>query len=201
VSELENDGECEPSDVESADVDSEHSVIACIGPVERHKGFLDAIWAFDMLRHLHTHLRLWIVGDGPDALRLKTFVRSIGLDHAVTFWGERPDIRPFVSRSLAVWVPSRVAAGRHTILEAAALGRPVLTSQLPGLAELVNDGHTGFLVPPGEKNLFAKRTHLLVQQPQRCHAMGLAGKQLVKTNFGSHLLVQKFTDLIHKFAA
>jgi glycosyltransferase involved in cell wall biosynthesis len=182
------------------DADAPPAVL-CVGPIERHKGFYEAIWAYDVLRFLHMDLQLWIVGDGPDLPRLQRFVAMIGLEHSIHFWGERPDIRPFLQRATALWVPSLADAGRQATLEAMASGTPVIASQLPGLAELIEDGKNGFLVPPGAKVGFGKKTKLLLDRPGLAQQMGEAGRQHVAAQHNAKQMVTHYRQLYEDLAA
>src|SRR5262245_14695656 len=123
--------------------------IACMGTLERHKGFRDAIWAYAILHFLYPDLDMELIGDGPDRLRLEEFVRNTHCKDAVHLRGNRPDGPSLLRRAEVVWVPDQEEGGVNVALEAMAAGRPVVASRLPGLAEIVVDGQTGFLVPPG----------------------------------------------------
>jgi glycosyltransferase involved in cell wall biosynthesis len=185
----------------SASPEAASPLIVCVGPLEAHKGFYDAIWAFDVLRHLHHDLRLWIIGDGPDAGRLKQFVQTLDLGAVVRFWGECADIRPLLEPATAVWVPSRVPSGQQVILEALAAGRPVVASSLPGLAELVVDGKTGFLVAPGARVGFAKKTQQLIAEPALGPELAQAGQDFVATRFNSRQLVAGYRQIYQRMVA
>ncbi len=176
-------------------------VISCVGPLERHKGFYEAIWAFDVLRHLHRDLKLWIVGEGPDLPRLQRFTRTLNLEQSVRFCGECDDIRPLLQPAVAVWVPSLVDAGRHAVLEAMALGLPVVASALPGLTSLIADDVHGFLVPPGEKVMFAKKTKLLLDRPELGRQLGQAGRRRAANEFSVRRLTDQYRDLYRSAVA
>jgi glycosyltransferase involved in cell wall biosynthesis len=174
--------------------------IVCIGPLQVQKGFYEAIWAFDVLRHLHGHVRLCLIGAGPDLARLQRFVNILGIGHAVRLLGECDDIQPHLQQAVAVWVPSLADAGHHVVLEAMAAGRPVVASHLPGLAELVRDGESGFLVPPGKKVGFAKKTKLLVENPALAAELGQAGLRLVHARHQAGEMVERYSHIYQRLA-
>jgi glycosyltransferase involved in cell wall biosynthesis len=82
-----------------------------------------------------------------------------------------------------------------------AAARPVVASALPGLAELVQDGRTGFLVPPGQKVDFSRKTKLLLDHPQLAQELGLAGQRFVTTHHDSRNLARRFDALYRRLAA
>ena len=65
-------------------------VILCVGPLQRQRGFQEAIWALDILRYVRPDLHLVLAGDGPDRARLEAFVANLRLSAAVHFGGAAP---------------------------------------------------------------------------------------------------------------
>jgi glycosyltransferase involved in cell wall biosynthesis len=169
--------------------------LLCAGPLEPHKGFRDAIWAFDVLRRLYSDLHLVVVGTGSERPRLEQFVECICLRSRVHFIGDQEDMTELLAGAEVVWVPSRVNAGLNVALEAMAAGRPVVASRLPGLAEVVADGATGLLVPQGDKVALARQTRLLLDDAARRQALGEAGRQRVRRCFAADDLVRRYADL------
>jgi glycosyltransferase involved in cell wall biosynthesis len=170
-------------------------VVLCVGPLEPHKGFRDAIWAFDILKYLYDDLYLVIAGEGSDRRRLEEFARRTGAIDRVRFLGRRDDLPELLARSDVVWVPSRSSGGVNVALEAMAAGRPVVASGLPELAEVVRDGEAGFLVPPGDKVALARQTRRLLDDAALRARAGEAGRRHVAQQFSVARLVQGFTRL------
>jgi glycosyltransferase involved in cell wall biosynthesis len=168
--------------------------ILCIGPIEPYKGFRDAIWAFDILRYLLNDLLLIVTGDGPDRPRVEDFARTARVWSAVTFTGRCGDISPLLQQSRVVWVPGR-GGGVGAALEAMAAGLPVVAASRPELAELVADGETGYLVPPGDKAALARRTRLLLDDPELARRLGEAGRRRAAERFSVARLVEQCARL------
>jgi glycosyltransferase involved in cell wall biosynthesis len=168
----------------------EARVVLAVGPIERHKGHRDAVWAFDILRCLYDDLHLVIAGSGSDEMRVRRFTDSIRLTQVVHFPGVVGDLRPWLARAEVVWVPSLREGGWQTALEAMAAGRPVVASRLPGLAEVVVDGQTGFLVTPGDKAELARQTRVLLDHEEVRRAMGEAGRRHVGERFRRENMVE-----------
>jgi glycosyltransferase involved in cell wall biosynthesis len=169
--------------------------LLCAGPLEPGKGFRDAIWAFDVLWRVFPDLHLVLVGSGPERQRLEQFTRVLDLGQRIYFTGNRPDLAGFLARAEVVWVPSLTETGIFVALEAMAAGRPVIASQLPGLAEVVANGVTGVLVPPGDKVALARQTRLLLDDEPRRRALGDAGRQRVRRHFAAADLVRRLAGL------
>jgi glycosyltransferase involved in cell wall biosynthesis len=170
-------------------------VILCVGPLEAKKGFVDAIWAFDILKYLYRDLHLVIVGDGPDRRRLEQFVRSDQARIGVHFVGKTNDIGPFFELAEVVWVPSRIERGVNVALEAMAAGRPVVASRLPALQAVVADGETGLIFPPGDKVALARQTRQLLDNQDRRERLGKAGQERAAVCCSVQSFIRAYTEL------
>lgn len=155
---------------------SEARLLVCVGPLQMTKGYRDAIWAFDMLKYLYPNLRLLMIGDGPDRARLEEFARALHARDEIIFTGRWPQVGELMQAAEMVWVPGRVG-GLNVALEAMAAGRPVVAARQPALAEVIRDGETGFLFPPGDKAALARQTRALLEAPDRRRQIGDAGRQ------------------------
>ena len=96
-------------------------------------------------------LRVDIVGDGPDRIRLQALVTDLGLQHTVTFHGYQPDgVRDSLLSRAWVTTATSVAEGWGcSVIEAAAWGVPCVAMAAPGINDSVVDGRTGWIVGPG----------------------------------------------------
>jgi glycosyltransferase involved in cell wall biosynthesis len=154
-------------------------LIACIGPLEYRKGFYNAIWACDILRYVYDNVHLAFLGSGPDEANLRRLLRRTEAVGHVHFLGWREDVPSILSEVDMVWAPSRGNTGINAILEAMAAGRPVVATRQPALAELVQDGVTGYLVPVNDQGAIARQTRQILDSPARAERMGQAARQAV----------------------
>jgi glycosyltransferase involved in cell wall biosynthesis len=176
-------------------------LLVVVGPLEQNKGFRDAIWAFDLLRHPHGELHLLLIGGGPDRQRLERFAREIQVADRVHFLGEYPGVPSLLARAEAVWVPSRADTGHNVALEAMAAGCPVVASRWPGLAELVVEGETGFLFLPGDKAALARQTRRLLDEPGLRQRLGEAARRHVAEHFSLGAAVARLAELYDSVCA
>jgi glycosyltransferase involved in cell wall biosynthesis len=164
-------------------------VIVGLGPIEPYKGFRDAVWAFDILRHLYSDVHLVLAGTGSYRPRVEQFARRIGVLDRVHFIGAFAGAAPLLQRADLVWVPTR-HGGVCAALEAMAAGRAVVGLQSPALSEIIVPGETGFLVEPGNKAALARQTRLLLDNPAERRRLGEAGKQRVIEHFSATQLIE-----------
>jgi glycosyltransferase involved in cell wall biosynthesis len=173
-------------------------LILCVGPLESHKGFYEAIWAFDILHYLYDNLHLVVVGDGADRERLEAFVQQIDGAGAVHLIGRQAEVLPLLAQADVVWAPSRTGAGVNVALEAMVAGRPLVASRVPELAEVVRDGVDGLLVPPGDKVALARQTRLLLDDPVRARQLGEAARQRVVKEFAPEKMIESYSGLYQR---
>jgi glycosyltransferase involved in cell wall biosynthesis len=177
-------------------------VLLTVGPIAMHKGQREAVWALNVMRCLYDDVHLVIAGRGPDEERVRRFAQLIHMNECVHFTGEVADVRPWLARADVVWVPSLREGGRQAALEAMAAGRPVVTSRLPGLAEVIDDGRTGYLVTPGDKAELCRQTRILLEHHDARRQMAEAARQHVAEHFGVERMVEAFAqvyadDVVH----
>lgn len=172
--------------------------LICVGPLEPHKGYRDAVWTFDMLHLIDPTAELHIIGAGPEVANVRRFVSVIQGGGQVQLLEPQTDVQALLAQADVVWVPSREPAGSNVVLEAMALGRPVIATRVPGLTDLVVDGATGFLIPPGDKVSLARYTWQLLKDPELRRRLGEAGRRRALDHFGVAAAAGQLADAYHR---
>jgi glycosyltransferase involved in cell wall biosynthesis len=125
------------------------------------------------LADLPAHVRLWVVGDGPELGRLQAQAGDLGVQDRVRFLGLQSMVQPFLQAADAFVCPSRWAEAAGLVnLEAQATGLPVLASDIGGIPEYVADGQSGFLFPVGDHDQLADHVRRLAGDTELCREMG-----------------------------
>src|SRR5436305_4158517 len=124
--------------------------LLCVGRLIPIKGHIVLLRAFAEARRQLPELELEIAGRGPLEPALKALVLELGLSDSVRFLGHVSPIQAAIERSAVVVVPSMGEGFGMVALESMERSRPVIAAAIGGLGELVRDGETGVLVPPGE---------------------------------------------------
>jgi len=150
--------------------------IGAAGRLVPIKGYDTLIAAFARLAPRHPALRLEIAGDGPTRSALEAQAADLGVAQRVKFPGWTNDLPESMSRWSAFVQPSHEEALGITVLQAMACGLPVVASNVGGLPEIVEDGRTGLLVPPGDVDALASALDRLLSEPALRAAMGEAGR-------------------------
>ena len=133
---------------------TEARIIALAGALERWQLVDEAIWAFELIRILHDHTHLVIVGDGPERPRLERFTRQVTEPAVVRFIPHTELIHDVLAHCEIYWQPGTSESIPPALLMAMSAGRPVVASDIPAHRVVVTSETNGFLVPT------AKRAHL-----------------------------------------
>ncbi|MEP7381410.1 MAG: glycosyltransferase [Gemmatimonadota bacterium] len=145
--------------------------------------------------------RLVLVGDGEDRRALEALATSLGVRERVTFAGRRPQ-RPTMHWLFDVSVLSSRGEGfPNSIVEGMAAGRPLVATAVGGVPDVVVDGETGFLVPPGSPEALADRIVALLRDPALRAAMGAAGARRARSEFHASAVVRRLEALYDDFLA
>ena len=175
--------------------------IVCFGPLEREYGIRQAIWAFDFLLLLHPGTELHVAGTGPQLTLLQTLAQGLGSATNVHFLRVPADVSATLLEADIVWVPCLANRGRQIALEAMAMGKAVVASDVPCLREVIRDAATGFLVPPGDVIALARRTHaLLGDQPLR-EKIGAAARHEAQLRFSVSDAAERLNNVYRNIAA
>ena len=125
-----------------------------------------------------------VVGDGPQRPDVESQLHRLGLDQVVDLAGTRDDVGEILAASQIFVLSSRSEGLPISILEAMAAGLPVVASRVGGVAELVVEGETGLLVPPGRPDELAAAIERLLDDAGLRERLGAAGRRRVETDFG-----------------
>lgn len=164
-------------------------VVVFVGRFVEKKGCEYLVRALAKLRREASTARGVLVGDGPGRASLEKLAQELGAD--VTFTGFLPpaDVRDWLARASVVAVPSVTAANGDSeglptvILEAQAMGTPVVATRHAGNAEGVAEGRTALVVAERDVDALAASLKFFLDDPEAVRSFGAAGREFVERNF------------------
>jgi glycosyltransferase involved in cell wall biosynthesis len=170
--------------------------IGMIGVLRSWKGHPYFLEAVPSIRQGISRSVFYIVGDGPRRQHVKEKIQALSLEGQVFMLGHREDI-PEILQSLDILVhPSTGHEGvPQTILQALAMGKPVVASDVGAIREVIQDGETGFLVPPKEVQTLVDRVIALYENPRLREKMGRAGREKVLREHSLEIMLDKIENL------
>jgi glycosyltransferase involved in cell wall biosynthesis len=171
------------------------SMVGVVGRLELEKGHPTLLEAWPLVLDQVPGAYLLIVGEGSRLNALRQIAIDQGIERHVVFTGRRDDI-PAITAALDVAVlPSYREAQGLTILEAMALSRPVVASNVGGIPEMVEHEKTGLLVPPHDPPALAAAIVRLLLDHQLADTVARAGHDLVHDRFCVQLMVNAVQEL------
>jgi len=166
------------------------------------KGYEELVEAARLLAGRIPTLQVLLVGDTPPGVQgslravLERRVETAGLSETVHFLGWRQDAPTILVASDVIAVPSTCQeGGPMVILEAMAMEKPVVASRIGGIPDMVQDGHTGLLVPPGDSLALAEAIEHLLGDGELARRMGAAGRARLQTVFSSEREIQELQEV------
>ena len=140
--------------------------------------------------------RFVIVGDGRERGALEQQAAHMGVAAQTRFLGECNEVPALLRQCAAgVLTPNRNEGLSNTIMEYMAAGLPVVATDCGGNRELVAEGRTGHIVPPGDSAALAERLVALLRDPARAKALGDAGRAVIETTHQPDVIADRFAAL------
>lgn len=166
-----------------------------IGRLMREKGVEELVEAAIMIRKRYAHVVFDVVG-APEPEFEARWEELLTLD-AVNYVSSVEDVRPFIARSHAVVLPSYHEGMANVLLEAAAMGRPVLASAIAGCQETLEEGVTGFSFAARDTNALVDRLEAFIHLPyEDKRRMGMLGREKMEQEFDREKVVQTYLQEI-----
>ena len=176
--------------------------LVCLGRLHEEKGFHVALAAADRLSVRWPALEVVVAGEGPARSDLVEIAARGRLDGRVSFpgWVASAGVPELLEGATVVLVPSIHEGFGLVALEAALAARPVVASTAEGIPEVVVDGETGLLVPPGDEEALAGAIGRLLEDPGLATAMGARAREHALARFGVDRCVDGYVEAYRRIA-
>lgn len=168
--------------------------LAVVGRLDTVKGHQVAIEAV-AAQGLPPDLYLQIVGLGPCEPALRALAKARGIAHRVHFVGFRRNVYDYIAHCHALLIPSLHEGLPYTLLEAMALGTPIIASRVGGLAEVLRDGVTALLVPPGDATALARAIVGLHDDPELRRRLGENAQRLQQAHYSLEAMAERYLSV------
>lgn len=169
-----------------------------VGRLAPVKGLPILLRALEPLKAEFPKIHLTVIGDGPGRKALEKQTKKAGLAENVSFAGykSQSEVAEALAASDLFVLPSFAEGVPVVLMEAMAARRPVVTTHIAGIPELVTDGASGLLVPPGNPHALADAIGKILANPARATAMGIAGRAMVEKAFDINKEAARLGDLL-----
>ena len=172
-----------------------------VGRFEEAKDYATMIAAFARLIAQRPASRLLLVGKGSLQPDVEARVRAAGLESSVRFLGVRRDVPDLMSAADGYLLSSAWEGMPVVLLEAAAVGLPIVATRVGGVPEVVEDGATGYLAPPGDAEALRRAMERVeAMAPEERVAMGRRGRSLVEERYGTTHVMERWNRIYSELA-
>jgi len=170
-------------------------VVTCVGRLTRQKGLFDLLRAASLTREAVPEARFLLVGRGELLPALRAHAARLHLDSRVRFLGFRRDVPRILAGSHLLALPSHWEGFGVVLVEAMSAGLPVVGTRAGAIPEVVADGETGLLAPPGDAQDLATALVRVLADPDLADRMGQAGRRRVAREFAIDREVKAHVEL------
>jgi len=171
-------------------------MIAVLRPEKNHLQLLDAIVA---LRQQGIPARALLVGDGPMRTAIEQRASQLGITHLVAITGLQEDVRPYITTCNVIALCSITETFSLAAIEAMAMHRPVVHSEVGGAAEMIVPGHNGLLFPVGDTVALVRALTTLANHAE-AKRMGDNARAMVERQFTEETMIDRYEETLHSLA-
>jgi len=173
----------------------QHRVLGTVANLVKVKGHKYLVEAMLKVKQKFPETKLLLVGEGPLRGKLERLTKAFDLQNEIIFLGFRRDI-PEILATLDIFVSVSVKEGLGvSLLEASSYGVPIVAGNVGGIPEIVQDGVTGFLVPPRDSEALAEKIIHVLDHPQEARKMGENAREKIKNHFSVQDMTRSYTRL------
>jgi glycosyltransferase involved in cell wall biosynthesis len=171
-----------------------YPLLVHVGLLKARKGHDILLRAVQDLANQFPRFSLLVVGEGEFRADLEALARRLQIGTAVRFLGYRTDVSRFIGAADILILPTRNEGFPWVLAEAMSLAKPVVASRVGGIPELVEDGRTGFLVPPDDPAALKTAIIDLAQNPDVARRFGLAGQNRIRECFSLERMIDELEE-------
>lgn len=164
----------------------------------KSKGVLEYLDACRQIKRIYPDVRCMYLGaiePMQDAID-KNLIMSYVSDGSIEYYGETADVRDFISQCTVFVLPSYREGTPRTVLEAMAMGRPIITTDVPGCRGTVIDSVNGFLVAPYSSEALVEKMLWFIANKDKIYQMGIASNNLCKQKFEVNFVNTKMLQIM-----
>ncbi len=162
------------------------------------KGQSDLIHAFAKVVNKFPDCKLWLVGDGPSRFKYEDLISELKLNKSVFLKGYRDDIPELITSSHCFVMPSHFEGLGGSLIEAMFASRPIIASNIPVLAENINEGVNGILFEQGNIDQLTSCMEWMYLNRNKAQEMGKRGREIAKNKFDVRVIAKQYEALYEK---
>lgn len=169
-------------------------IVGRLDLVKGHHLAIDSLAARGVSSSTHLH----ILGAGPSEQELRALAKARGIEHRVHILGFQRNIYNYIAHCSVLIMPSLHEGLPYTLLEAMALGVPIIASRVGGLAEVISDRGTGLLIEPGDAVALGDAIRRLESDSALCAKLGERAQRLQREQYALETMTERYLKVYHQ---
>ncbi len=173
-----------------------------IGKLYREKGIFEMFEAFKIIKEKYPNTTLSLIGtiiDTRDKEQINKLITALNIGKLIEYLGEQDDVRPFIENSDCIVLPSYREGTPRALLEAAAMGKPILASNVPGCKDVIENGINGyFFEVKSVYDMISKFEQFINLSIEKKNHMGQAGRTKIEKEYDEKIVAKKYITVISK---
>ena len=170
-------------------------VVGFIGRLEPIKNPEILLNLIKIIRNEIPEVKLLIVGDGSLREKMERLIKPLGIERNVIFAGRVENVFPYIKIMDLVILPSKIEGLGISLIEAMALEKPVVGTNVGGIPEVIEDGINGFVVEPDDLENLKKAVYFLLKNKEEAKKMGKEGQRIWEEKFSVESMVKKIEGI------
>jgi len=172
-------------------------LVVAISRLHRQKGLKHLLRAVPLIREEIPAVKVVVAGGGPLESKLTSQVRRLRIEESTSLLGERKDVREVLAAADVFVLPSLWEGLPYVLIEAAALGKPIVATDIDGVREVIRSGETGVLVPPRDPGRLAAALILLLRDQDLACKLGERAKRDIPPGFSLERMIRE-TEILYQ---
>jgi len=170
-------------------------LVVAVSRLHRQKGLKHLLRAVPLIREEVPAVKIVVAGGGPLESKLNSQVRRLRIEESISLLGERKDVREVLAAADVFVLPSLWEGLPYVLIEAAALGKPIVAADIDGVREVIRSGETGILVPPRDPGRLAAALILLLKDQDLACKLGERAKRDIPPGFSLERMIRETETL------
>ena len=176
------------------------TILTFVGRLLKDKGIIEFVEAGKLLKKKYPNVELWVIGEldgnNPSTIESDLLVEWIN-NKDIVYHGFVKDIRKLIKKSNCVILPSYREGMPRIVLEGVAMGKPIITTNVPGCRETVDDNITGYLVPAKDvQGLHEGMEKFMKLDIKEQREMGARGREKAELEFGEYKIADEIYEIV-----
>ncbi len=176
-------------------------LLVSVSHLTRVKGIDLLVEAARLIRERNAEARAVVAGRGAEQTRIEQAIRSSGLEGTFRLLGSYEDVPGLLEAADLFVLPSRSEGQPNAVMEAMAMGLPVVATKVGGVPEVARDREEALLVPPEDAEALASACQALLAEPARARCLGDAGRERAAKQFSLARMIRRYEELYQDVAA